>query len=212
MKKFLSLLTILLCIPTLCSCQYAVLGVMALFMGTHYADDPAEYGKYASHIQEQLDFFPESIEEYEVENYAYTSYEYLGSCYEVYLELTVEEEQLSKLLADAREGGPLLEREAYYAEGYYEIVFYDHYVATVGATGIENVGWATIDKVVYNPQTRTIIFESFHAHDTNVYALKDVVYFNRFEINETEYVENLPAMALPKEKEERDRYALKANL
>lgn len=189
MKKLISLALTLLCLPVLSGCQMAVVLLMGLFMGTFYVTDPAEYGKEESYIKEELGYFPESVEEYTVNAYAYTRYEYMDLCYEVFLDLTVSEAQLEELLAQTRARGGSYEQAAYYAEGYYEIVFSDDYEAC----GEENVGWATIDKVIYNAESLNVIFESFHAHDSGVYELKDVSYFNRFGIDQYEYAEKTTA-------------------
>ena len=46
---------------------------------------------------------------------------------------------------------------------------------------------ADVQKVIYNPATGNVIFEYFDAFDTGVYELKDVAYFQHFEINQEEY-------------------------
>ena len=54
-----------------------------------------------------------------------------------------------------------------------------------------NVGWADIEKVIYNPETLNIIYVCFHANDTAVYKLDEVAYFNRFSILEEDYVKSI---------------------
>ena len=83
--------------------------------------------------------------------------------------------------------GFLLERDAYYAEGYKEIVFRDEYEGLDEENG--NIRWACIQKVIYNPEINNIVYECFYTEDSCVYALKDVVYFNHFSIDESEYKE-----------------------
>ena len=113
-------------------------------------------------------------------------------CFEIFLDISVSEEQFGQLLADARSHGEYTEKEAYYCDGYFEIVFQDDYEIYRGKDDLtENVGWADIEKVVYNSETLTIIYVCFHANDTGVYPLTDVAYFNRFSINQENYVANL---------------------
>ena len=88
MKKLFSCIATLLCLPMLCSCQYVLVGIMMAFMGTFYETDPAKYGKFQSYIESEIEYFPKSIEEYVVNDYAYTRYEYLDLCYEVFLDLS----------------------------------------------------------------------------------------------------------------------------
>ena len=57
--------------------------------------------------------------------------------------------------------------------------------------GDQVVGFADIEKIIYNPETYRIVFVAFHANDTGVYPLKDFAYFNCFNIDENEYVEHL---------------------
>ena len=149
--------------------------------GTFYETDPSKYVQV-------MDYLSESIDEYTVNEYSKTQYEYLDSCRELFLDLTVTEEQFSALIEEAR-SGVYLERECYYAEGYYEIVYCDEYETFADD---DRVGLACIEKVIYNSETNNVIYECFHADDSSVYALEDVAYFRRFQIDEKEYVEYLP--------------------
>ena len=159
--------------------------MMSSGMGTYYVTDPAQYGQFEEYVQAEIDYFPESIADYTVHSYSYTRYEYMDSCYEVFLDITVSQEQFDALIKQAKsENRKSHEKSAYYADGYREIVYVDEYEGF----GDGYVGYATIDKVIYNPETLNIIYESFHAHDTGVYPLSDFAYFKRFSIKETEYV------------------------
>ncbi len=161
-----------------------------LFMGTRYETNPDTYKKAMKYIDYREtpgnDYFPESIKEYTVNKYSYTRYEYLDICVEVFVDLTVSETQMDELLTLAyNTEGFLLERDAYYAEGYKEIVYRDEYKGLDDENG--NVRWACIQKVIYNQETNNIVYECFYTEDSNVYELKDVVYFNHFGIDEAEY-------------------------
>ncbi len=173
-------------------CQSLPLAFVFLMMmggtGTYYVTDPAEYGNFETHIETEIGYFPEEISDYTVNSYSHTRYEYFDTCYEVFLDITVSEEQFQMLIAEAKsENRNKYEKSAYYAAGYQEIVFADEYEIY----GDGYVGYSTIDKVIYNPETFNIVYESFHAHDTGVYPLSEVAYFNRFGINETEYVKKI---------------------
>lgn len=150
--------------------------------------DPAKYGQFSKYVV-LPEWFPESIENYEVQGYSYRLLAYMDICYEVYLDVVMTEAQLEETLQTVLSAGNPYDRETYYAEGFYELVFEDEYSIYEESEG-ENVGWATIEKLVYNPTTGEVIFECFHAHDTGVYPLSEVAFFNRFGINEREYQAN----------------------
>ena len=114
-------------------------------------------------------------------------------CYEIFLDLTVTPEQLDGILTRATaDTAPVTERDAYYGVGWREIVFEDVYEIFEGETEGESVvGWADIEKIVYNPITHTVVFVVLHANDTGVFPLNEVQYFHRFSIDEREYVRHL---------------------
>ena len=185
MKKFrFAIIPLLVAALMLTGCEFG--------FGSKYVVDPEEYGKWESYL-EVPSFLPESIESYQVNAYSYTLLAYMDICYEIFLDLTVSEEQLEELISRAKaEGKDALERAAYYADGYYEIVLQDYYEVYHRESDHEAlVGWADIEKVVYNPQTRNLVYVCFHANDTGVYNLDEVNYFNRFSIDEEEYALNI---------------------
>lgn len=183
MKKVLS---ILMCL---------VVGAIALagcdLFGTTYVTDIAEYGQVDSSI-EFPQYFPDTVQDLKVNSYSYTVYNYMDICYEIFLDVTVDNDKFIEMLKEIKDSSASFdEQEAYYAEGYKEIVFTDRYsLCTQQNTQAYNdyVWRAKVEKVVYNPDTNNIIFECFNAFDSGVYALNDVAYFNRFGINQTEYV------------------------
>ncbi len=174
---------VILCLCALCSCEAREVG-----WGSQRIDSPSEYGSYG--IIEAPAHFPVSVDEYTVNAYYYAIEAWMDVCHEIFVDLTVTEEQLSAMLAEARDTRGYTEREAYYAEGYYEIIYSDSYDIFGGENGEERVvGYATVDKVIYNPHTLNVIYVQLHAHDTGVYRLADVKYFERFGIDENEYSE-----------------------
>ncbi len=159
--------------------------------GSKHVKNPKEYGKWESYLDIPA-FLPNSITNYQVNDYSYTLLAYMDICYEIFLDVSVMEEQFEELISNAKsQKAYLREKEAYYCEGYYEIVFQNYYEVYDGKDFEGNVGWADIEKIVYNPETLNIIFVCFHANDTGVYELDDVAYFNRFSITQQEYVANL---------------------
>lgn len=188
MKKFVA---IALTIAVLLSCSGCGLLILLAF-GTERTTNPDDY--YSDDCYGKLpSWMPATLEEYTVNDFSYCIYSYLDICYEIFLDITVTEEQLASILSAAREGSPLCEQDAYYAEGYQEIVFEDFYEIDSLDPDIDhnypsNVGWADIEKIVYNPQTLNVVFVCFHANDTGVYDLSDVAYFKRFEIDQEDYV------------------------
>ena len=118
----------------------------------------------------------------------------MDTCYEIFVDITViTENQFEELITEVKSHpNYAYEKEAYYCDGYVEIVFQDSYDIYHGENdGTENVGWADIEKIFYNSETLNIVYVCFHANDTGVYELDDVKYFNRFSIKEEEYVSNL---------------------
>lgn len=166
----------------------AVVGAACLLTatgcGTFYETSPSTYKKALKYI-DYPEYFPESLDGYTINRYAFTRYEYMDTCVEVFVELMVDSEQLQTLLLLARQAeGMRFERSAYYAQGYQEIVFSDSYQIH---EDVERVGNADIRKVIYNERSGNVIYEYFDAFDTGVYELKDLAYFNRFAIDQQEY-------------------------
>ena len=153
-------------------------------MGTTYVTDPAEYRNVASFI-EFPDFFPETIDDYTVNAYSYTLYSYFEVNYEIFLDITVSKEQFDTIIDKAKTYAVFFdEYDAYYAEGYKEIVFDDSFSVRTRNSEKE-IKSAYIRKVIYNPQTYNIVFENFNKRD--VYYIADVAYFNRFGIDPVTY-------------------------
>ena len=156
--------------------------------GSKHTNDPEKYGMWESYL-EIPPFLPTSLDSYEVNSYSYTLLAYMDICYEIFLDISVSEQELERLVAHAKEQpNYLFERPAYYSEGYTEIVFEDSYETYQQENEDErNVGWADIEKVIYSTEALNVVYVCFHANDTGVYRLKDLAYFSRFSINEWEY-------------------------
>ena len=179
MKRFVAIIVVLCIMISLSACS-SFLG-----MGTFYETAADKYGKWASYL-DIPSFLPSSVEEYTVNSYAYTLYSYMDVCYEIFLDVTVEENVFDGLLENARAYSVNYEEQpADYCDGYIEIIFMDYYEQGEKS---ENVGWADIEKVIYNPDTKNIVYVVFHANDTGVYDVKDVVYFNHFSIAADNYL------------------------
>lgn len=201
MKKFFSaILSVAIALTSLfsfsgcgirsCMGLTAILALFASFEEDS-VQDPAKYGEFSDYVELPV-WFPESIAEYEVKGYSYRLLAYMDICYEVYVNAILSPEQFDEILDEAlNTRGLRYEQEAYYADGFYELVFEDEYSVYDDDEDDEDekcVGWATVEKLVYNPDTYEVVFECLHAHDTGVYPLLEVAYFNRFGIDETEYV------------------------
>ena len=198
MKKlgFLSILLVVCISFTGCTAALALLTAGMLTMGTDYYDSIDDYGVWKENGIE-IGFLPEALDKYTVNDFSYIIYNYFDVCYEVYLDITVNKEQMAELLYEARAySETYCEQEAWYADGYVEIVFEDEYLISdfdlEQEDGLEQVGWATVDKVIFNEETSNIIFVSFHAHDSGVRDVENVKYFNEFGITPEEYVKHLP--------------------
>jgi hypothetical protein len=159
-------------------------------MGTTVYENVEDYGVWEE-LGFKINFVPEKLETYTVNDYSYVVYEYMDYCYEAFLDITVNEEQFNELLEQARDFSGFHEGKFAFAEGYYEIVYNDEYVcgdpSRLDNDGLDQVAHAAIDKVIYNPETLNIVYISFHAYDKNVYDVENVQYFLHFGINADEY-------------------------
>ena len=184
MKRKLYLFLLLIFSALLSSCE--------MQFGHKKTENPDEYGKWESYL-DVADFLPESIDDYTVNKYSYTLEAWLDICFEIYLDITVSEEQFNILISDAKSSYNFIEEKtAYYDEDYHEIIFEDYYKIFEDRSH-GRVGWADIEKIIYNEETLNIIYVCFHANDTGVYQIDQFEYFNRFEIIEDEYIESVSA-------------------
>lgn len=178
MKRVLAIISALCVVITMSACS-SLLGV-----GTFYETSPERYGKWDTNLNVPS-FLPESVENFTVNSYSYTLYSYMDVCYEIFLDVSVGEAEFAGLIDSARAySDSYEEKRADYCDGFTEIVFMDDYEQGENS---ENVGWADIEKVIYNPDTYTIVYVVFHANDTGVYDVADVAYFTRFSIKAQEY-------------------------
>lgn len=187
MKKHLSLFLILL----------TVILLFTSCMGTFRYDSIEKYQRIRKDPFYNAEFIPYDTDEYTINNFSFINCVYLDTCYEVFLDITVNEKQFEDLISQSKAHGKFVEKDTWYANGYIEIVFEDDYHLGYGysedtADFTPSVGWATIEKVIYNPKTLNIIFVCFHSWDTRVYKVQDIQYFNHFEIDPKEYIEHLP--------------------
>lgn len=193
LTRLASLLLLVAVVISSAGCAQLLTTVMILGMGTIQESAPEAYGNWTKYHDAPA-FLPDDLDGYTVNAYSYTLYNYFDICYEIFLDLTVTEEQFTVLIeraegySDARTS-----RTAYYDEAYTEIIFTDVYERWEAEDndGAEQVGWADIDKIIYNPDTRNIIYVAFHANDTGVHDVENVAYFQRFGITPDAYVEHL---------------------
>lgn len=193
MKRVLLLITVLCLVISSAGCTYSMMVLAFLGMGTVQESDPSAYGNWAEHLSIPT-FLPESLEGYTVNAYSYILYDYFDTCYEIFLDLTVTKEQFASLVTRAEDYSDIrVTKTAYYDETYTEVIFSDVYERweTERDDGLEQVGWADVDKIIYNEDTCNIIFVAFHANDTGVHDVENVAYFNRFSITPEEYVRHL---------------------
>ena len=117
MKKYLSLFLFLFTlIFSLTSC-----------MGTFRYDSIEKYQLIRNDPFYNSEFIPHDTNEYTINNFSFITYVYLDTCYEVFLDITVTEEQFKDLTSKAKSYGEFVEQNAWYANGYFEIVFEDDY-------------------------------------------------------------------------------------
>ena len=161
-------------------------------MGTFRYDSIEKYQLIRKDPFYNAEFIPCDTDEYTINDFSFINYVYLDTCFEVFLNITVNEEQFEELISQAKSHGEFIEQNTWYADGYTEIVFEDDYHSGDSTNLEKNVGWATIEKIIYNRETLNIIYVCFHSWDTCVYDVDDVQYFNHFNIDPEAYIEHLP--------------------
>ena len=124
LTRLASLLLLVAVVISSAGCAQFLTTLMILGMGTIQESAPEAYGNWTKYHDAPA-FLPETLDGYTVNAYSYTLYNYFDICYEIFLDLTVTEEQFTVLIeraegySDARTS-----RTAYYDEAYTEIIFY----------------------------------------------------------------------------------------
>ncbi len=179
MKKLISCLMLCLCLPLFCGCEWWV---------------KRTYNQ--SELWEELTYFPtyEVLDGCTVNDYVSRQMFkgiMSGTCYEYLLDITVDTEKFDDFIADARAQEGFAEQEAYYADGYYEIAYADQFRMYVTTSNDVSYTWleATIDKIIYNPETCHIVYVHLAAPS----GLKEgeSYYFEYFNIDPREYIHHL---------------------
>jgi hypothetical protein len=157
--------------------------------GSYYTEDVSEYGEYVKKY-EAPDFLPDTLDDVTVVKYCYTAEAYFSRAVEIYLEVTVPEENFDDYIKDIMDSEKSHNtKTAYYDSSYIEIIFKDDYeIYEYEEDEMQMVGIADVQKVIYSPETYTVIFECLYVDESAVLYLDQVVYFARFEIDEYEYV------------------------
>ena len=87
-----SLLLLLAVVISSTGCAHLLTTVMILGMGTIQESSPEAYGNWTKYHDAPA-FLPDDLDGYTVNAYSYTLYNYLDICYEIFLDITVTEEQ-----------------------------------------------------------------------------------------------------------------------
>lgn len=112
LKKLITVLTIACVLISISGCA-SFLGV-----GTFIETSPEKYGEWEEYL-DVPDFLPEALDDCTVNSYSYRLYNYMDTCYEIFLDVTVSEEQLDGILDRAKQYSPsYAEHSADYCEGY----------------------------------------------------------------------------------------------
>lgn len=158
--------------------------IFVVWPSSSKTDDIKNYKKFDVQVQDSVyEFFPDMKENYEVIKYDYYySFPY-HHVYSIYLELKVDGD-ISELVNSYRVG-KYTEQVFPHDEKYIEITYddeidYDHKE--------ERVYNGKIKKVLYSKKDKIVIFQCFESW--SFCDLKDVYYFERFNINPIEYTKN----------------------
>ncbi len=176
MKKFIVFCYIISCLFVLSSCGCED-------WENSSTEDPENYQSIVSSVG-MAEFFPDTIDGYTVKSFSYSASSAFDDCREVFLDIIVKQDEFDSLLAQARQYPYFEETGGYHADGYYEIVFQDSY-AWEKYEEVDAILHADIQKVIYNTDTRNIVFVDFST--TYPSPLKNTVYFDWLGIGLTEY-------------------------
>ena len=184
-------------------CIFIVILGIALIVGAflfpvnprqHVTSDIEHYGHYTGNVDNQYakeyieEIFPEKIEEYFTDiTYSYRAQNYANYAFEAYLEFTIEDkntyEDYTNAITDGLVGQPFR-----YDSSYMEYTLDDELTVYPNDKEACEIDCAWIRKVLCNPDEHRVIFVALAAWDawearTDFFC----VYFNRFDIDPTEY-------------------------
>lgn len=159
-----------------------------LIVGPSTTNDFNNYLKFDRVLKERWEntlnnFFPSDITNDEVVNYHYY-YRYNWDLnFEIYLEIKVNEEKFDYLIDKYKNDYDYTQVNAYYNASYIELIHRDRF----DSRNIDSnyTTSSNIEKLIYNEETKTIIYEYLHSEDG--FDFEDIYYFNRFNINAYEY-------------------------
>ena len=182
---FLNVISFFLSIVLSIGYSLGFLNFNQVAFGSYYTEDVSEYGDYVKKYEAPA-FLPDTLDDVTVVKYCYTVEAYFSRAVEIYLEVTVPEENFNDYISDIMSSDQThTTKTAYYDPTYTEIIFKDEYEIYEYE---EIVGLADVQKVIYSPDTCTVIFECLYVDESALLYLDQVVYFARFEIDEYEYV------------------------
>ena len=188
MLRILSfIITIVMVIASAFGCE------TGLYTDDYYTDSKDDYGKYQN-TAELPEFFPKNLDGLTVNSYGYRDMSFGDSSYEIFLCVTVPDEDAFYAMIDKglTNSKMKVHTAAFYNSEYMEIIFEDSYLiyedADVEDTYGELVGAANIAKIIYSEKTKCIVYEYLLVDDTGIYYVDDIMYFNFFSITESDYV------------------------
>lgn len=169
-------------------CSFIPLLILYTFLeipGESATSDIGNYKIFDVQVQNHVyAFFPDDIENYEVIKYDYYySYPY-HHVYNVYLEIRVENNFIE--FVESLKIGDYIERSFKYDDDFIEILFAEDLDYNVES---EKLYRGDIQKILYSPSQRIVIFEYFQSW--SYCEVKDVYYFERFNIDIEEYISYL---------------------
>ena len=186
MKKILIILVLCVSLLVNTGCSFVLIGAAIRISDT--VTDPSEYGNVHDSVQIPF-YYPESITEYTVNSYFYAIEKDTALCYEIFLDLTVSEDELtsfiSSITSDRRKKTIT---DSYNYVGYKEIVFFDEYaIATDRLFSKTAIEAANIEKVLYSEENQRIIFVLLYIEENSGYHYDEIEYFKKLNIDPTNY-------------------------
>ena len=184
MKKIFLALVLCLSLFVNTGCSFVLIGML-----TRVSDkvtDPQKYGDFHRTV-EIPDYYPESLSAYTVNDYCYFIEKNSRLCYEVFIDITLSENEFSEMLssvnADSRKKSV---KDAFHSPGYKDVIFYDEYEFS-DETSFDAVESAHIEKVIYSEAESRIIFVLLYIEQYSYYEVEKIEFFKKLKIDPSQY-------------------------
>lgn len=184
MKKIL--LSLVLCLSLFANTGCVFVLWSAIFGTSDISEritDPEKYGEFHDSVNVPA-YFPGDISGYTVNNYCYAIEKGTYLCYEIFLDITLSEEDFTKVLsAVTSDGRTKVIKGAYHSDKYNDVIFSDEFTYDLHSY----VEKANIEKVIYSEEKSRIIFTLLYVEENSFYHIDNVEFFKKLNITPEAY-------------------------